>query len=151
VPEALIKFTAAGHIRFGIGGGSDGDLSADVYNEYLPVIVVPISTSLTYYRKFFVENIDIVPFYKWKIKVESNRPEISVSLAYDNNPDNFVRNSETAPEGISNWTNEVSGAGINKPLFEPNKPLTFWLKIAASPQAEKYSTYTVTITFEGYS
>jgi hypothetical protein len=151
VPEALIKFTAAGHIRFGIGGSSDGDLSADNYDEYLPLIVVPISTSLTYYRKFFVENVDIVPFYKWKIKVECDRPEISVSLAYDNNPDNFVRNSETAPQGISNWASEVSGAGINKPLFEPNEPLTFWLKIAASPQAEKYSTYTVTITFEGYS
>jgi hypothetical protein len=151
VPEALIRFTAAGHIRFGIGGGSDGDLSADDRNEYLPVIVVPISTSLTYYRKFFVENTDTVPFYRWKIKVECNRPEITVSVAYDSNPENFIRNSETAPQGVSNWANEVSGAGINKPLFEPNEPLAFWLRIAASPQAEKYNTYMVTITFEGYS
>ena len=151
MPEALIKFTAAGHIRFGIGGGSNGDLSEDDYNEYLPVIVVPISTSLTYYRKFFVENIDTVPFYNWKIKVECNRPEIAVSVAYDSNPESFIRNSETAPQGISNWANEVRGSGINKPLLEPNEPLAFWLRITASPQAEKYSTYTVTITFEGYS
>jgi len=153
VPEALIKFTAAGHIRFGIAGDSDGDLSEDLYGEYLPVIVVPISAGAAYYRKFFVENIDTVPFYNWKLKVTSNQDEISAKIAYEQNPQNRIYNSQKPPAGISDadWKDEVAGKDFDLPLFEPNKPLCFWLKLEAQPDVERYSTYTITLTFEGYS
>jgi len=151
VPEAIVKFSAAGHIRFGIGGGADGDLANDTQNEFLPVIVVPISGSSTYYRKIFVENLDIVPYYKWKISVESNRPEVDAQVAFEPNPDNFIRNAQTAPQGVSNWGRNINGLSLNIPLFGPNETITFWLRITASPAAEKYSTYTITLTFEGYS
>jgi hypothetical protein len=151
VPEALIRFTAAGHIRFGIGGGSDGDLSMDAQDEYLPVIVVPISATTTYYRKFFVENLDIVPLYKWKIKVMSNRPEITAQIGFDPNPNNSVRNAQMPPSGVSTWATEIAGSDINLPLFGPGTSLAFWLKITANPEAERHSTYTVGLQFEGYS
>jgi hypothetical protein len=151
VPEALVRFTAAGHIRFGIGGDSDGDLSEDTQNEYLPVIVVPISAATTYYRKFFVENLDIVPFYKWKVAVVSNRREVTAEIGFDPNPQNYIRNAQTPPAGVTTWRTEIKGNDINVPLFEPQAPLTFWLKITTSPDVERHSSYTVGLKFEGYS
>lgn len=148
--EALITFKAAGHIRFGLGGPPDGTL-VNGDEEFLPVIVIPLQGTQTYYRKFYIVNEDVAPFYKWKVKVESNDP-VMVQIAYATNENEILLNAEVPPQGATNWGSQVTGSSINKELFEVGDIVGFWLKVSASDSnIESKRKYSIVITFDGYA
>lgn len=149
MPEANVAFKAAGHIKFGIGGPPDGDLSSATTN-FLPVIPTPLTQPITYYRKIYVVNTSDAPYINWKVKVSASPSEhISAKIAFAQDNDEIL-NSQTPPT-VSDWSTELRGEELNLPILEPNQPVGIWVAITALPSIEGITTYTVTISFEGYS